>query len=74
MLGGIIYLSLWDVMFELPNAEKLPMSGLFGGQGDASMPMFNKYAFGFVAALLGSVFSVIVGAVRFLINRKKAAE
>ena len=67
-------MSLWDVMFELPNADRLPMSGLFGGQGDVSMPMFNKYAFGFVAPLIGGLFSVIVGGIRFLINRKKAAE
>ena len=72
--GGFIYFTFFDAQFNLPAG--LPMSGLFGGyiMVDPSISLFNKLAFGFIATLLGIVFSLIVGLIRFLINRKKAAE
>jgi len=72
--GGFIYFTFADAQFNLPAG--LPMSGLFGGyiMIDPSISLFNKLAFGFIAPLLGIVVSVLVAIVRFLINRKKAAE
>ncbi|MBX3169897.1 MAG: hypothetical protein KF760_21010 [Candidatus Eremiobacteraeota bacterium] len=68
--GGFIYFALFGAQFNLPAG--LPMSGLFGGYIDPSLPLFNKLSFGFIAPLLGIVVSILVGIVRFIINRKKS--
>ena len=69
--GGFIYFTLFGAQFNLPAG--LPMSGLFGGyiMVDPSISLFNKLSLGFIATMLGVVFSILVGIVRFVLNRKK---
>lgn len=68
-----LYFAMGDVTFDLPNGDKLPMSGLAGGymMVGEGIPLFNKYALGFLGLVIGVVFSVLVGIVRFIISRKK---
>ncbi|MBS2037171.1 hypothetical protein JST97_19445 [bacterium] len=75
-IGVFIYFALGDATFNLPNGDHLPMSGLFGGyiMVDPSIPLFNNKAFGVIAPILGIVFSVLVGIVRFIISRKKGSK
>ena len=69
--GGFIYFTFATSQFNLPAG--LPMSGLFGGyiMIDPSISLFNKLSMGFIATLLGVIFSILVGIVRFIISRKK---
>ncbi len=71
--GFFIYFAMGEATFNLPNADKLPMSGLAGGymMADPALPIFNKLSLGFLGTLLGIVISILVGIVRFVINRKK---
>ncbi|MBN9419387.1 MAG: hypothetical protein J0I12_28290 [Candidatus Eremiobacteraeota bacterium] len=69
--GFVIYFAMGEANFTLPNG--LPMSGLAGGymMADPAIPVFNKYALGLLAPVLGIVFSILVGIVRFVLARKK---
>ncbi len=71
--GTFIYFAMGEATFNLPNGDKLPMSGLAGGymMVDPSISLFNKLSLGFLGTVLGVVLSILVGLVRFLINRKK---
>jgi hypothetical protein len=66
--GAGIYFGLSEAEFVLPMADSLPMSSLFGGDGGGGQ--FNKFAMGFVAPLLGVVFSVVVAILRKLFGKK----
>lgn len=72
--GVFIYFALFGAQFNLPAG--LPMSGLFGGyiMADPSVPLFNKYAMGFLGTVVGIVFSILVAIVRFVIARKKGVK
>ena len=70
VLGLGIYFGFKEKEFMMPMADSLPMSSLYGGDG--GMGAFNKLALGFLAPVLGVVFSLVVGAVRALISRKSA--
>jgi len=72
--GAFIYFALGEAMFNVPDGMK--MSGFFGGYMMVAdgVPLFNKLSLGVIGTVIGIIFSVLVGIVRFIISRKKASK